>query len=81
MKKIGNLIAPLMIGDQGEAAVIAYDSRIRTLQDFTSDPDKITKAGQEDLPGSTVEPHDRRGGGRHAHAAHRARRTGGGSSD
>ena len=27
IKKIGNLIEPLLIGDQGEAAVIAYDSR------------------------------------------------------
>src|SRR5437870_2788641 len=38
VKKIGNLIAPLIIGEQGEAAVIAYDSRIRTLQEFTNDP-------------------------------------------
>src|SRR5450759_559028 len=44
VKKIGGLIAPLLIGEQGEAAVIAFDSRIRTLQDFTSDSEKITKA-------------------------------------
>ncbi|MEO8595242.1 MAG: VWA domain-containing protein [Candidatus Solibacter sp.] len=44
VKKIGSLIEPLLIGEQGEAAVIAFDSRIRTLQDFTSDSDKITKA-------------------------------------
>jgi VWFA-related protein len=44
VKKVGGLIAPLLIGDQGEAAVIAFDSRVRTLQDFTSDSDKITKA-------------------------------------
>jgi VWFA-related protein len=44
VKKIGSLIAPLLIGEQGEAAVIAFDSRIRTLQDFTSDSEKITKA-------------------------------------
>ena len=44
VKKIGVMIAPLLIGDQGEAAVIAFDSRIRTLQEFTSDSDKITKA-------------------------------------
>ena len=53
VQKIGNLITPLVIGDQGEAAVIAYDSRIRKLQDFTSDPDKITKAVKTITPGST----------------------------
>src|SRR5581483_7422384 len=54
VQKIGNLIAPLVIGDQGEAAVVAYDSRIRTLQDFTSDPEKITKAVKSITPGSTA---------------------------
>jgi VWFA-related protein len=53
VQKIGNLITPLVIGDQGEAAVIAYDSRIRKLQDFTSDPEKITKAVKTITPGST----------------------------
>jgi VWFA-related protein len=42
--KIGSLIEPLVIGDAGEAAVIAFDHRIRTLQDFTSDPKKISDA-------------------------------------
>jgi VWFA-related protein len=44
VKKIGTLIEPLLIGEQGEAAVIAFDSRIRTLQDFTSNSELITKA-------------------------------------
>jgi len=44
VNKIGNLLKPILLGDQGEAAVIAFDSRIRTLQDFTPDADKITKA-------------------------------------
>lgn len=52
VQKIGNLIAPLVIGDQGEAAIMAYDSRIRTLQDFTSDPELITKAVKKVQPGS-----------------------------
>ena len=53
VQKIGNLISPLLIGDQGEAAVIAYDARIRTLQDFTNDPDKITQVIKKIYPGST----------------------------
>jgi len=42
-----------LIGDQGEAALIAYDARIRVLQDFTSDPDKITQQVKKIYPGST----------------------------
>jgi VWFA-related protein len=42
--KVGSMLKPIMLGDQGEAAVVAFDSRIRTLQDFTPDADKITKA-------------------------------------
>jgi VWFA-related protein len=55
VNKVGNLLGPLVLGEQGEAAVIAYDARIRTLQDFTSDPDKITAAVKKISPygGST----------------------------
>ncbi len=42
INKIGNLVKPLLLGDLGEAAVISFDSRVRVMQDFTSDPDKIT---------------------------------------
>ncbi len=52
IQKIGNLITPLVIGDQGEAAVVAFDSRVRTLQDFTSNPDLITQAVTKIMPGS-----------------------------
>jgi len=44
IQKIGDMIQPIVIGDQGEAAVMAFDSRIRTMQDFTSDTAKITEA-------------------------------------
>lgn len=54
VKKIGGLIAPLLIGEQGEAAVIVFDSRIRTLQDFTSDPELITKAVKNLTAGSNA---------------------------
>ena len=52
VNKIGNLIAPLVIGGQSEAAVLAYDSRIRTLRDFTSNAELITQAVKEIQPGS-----------------------------
>jgi len=51
--KIGNLIKPFIVGDQGEAAVIAFDSRIRTMQEFTSDSEKITAAVKKLAYGST----------------------------
>ena len=44
IKKLGTLVQPLLLGQQGEAAILAFDSRLRVMQDFTSDPDKI-KAG------------------------------------
>ena len=52
VKRIGNLLAPLVVGDQGEVALIAYDSRIRVLQDFTNDPQKITEKVKTIYPGS-----------------------------
>jgi VWFA-related protein len=53
INKIGNMIQPIVIGDQGEAAVIAFDSRIRTMQEFTNDPAKITTALKSIHPGSS----------------------------
>jgi VWFA-related protein len=52
IRRVGNLIAPLIIGDQGTAAIIAYDSRVRTMQQFTSNPDLITQAVKKIEPGS-----------------------------
>jgi VWFA-related protein len=52
INKIGNMIHPLILGDQGEAAVVAFDHRIRTLQEFTSDSDQITLAVRKIHPGS-----------------------------
>jgi VWFA-related protein len=52
VNKIGNMIAPLMLGTLGEAAVVAFDHRIRVMQDFTSDPDKITDAVKKIHTGS-----------------------------
>ncbi len=40
---LGTLM-PLIVGDHGEAAVMAFDSRLRIMQDFTSDPDKVKAA-------------------------------------
>ncbi len=42
--RIGSMIEPLVIGERGEAAVIQFDTEITTVQGFTSDPDRITRA-------------------------------------
>lgn len=48
---MGNLIGPMIVGDRDEARVVACDARLGTLQEFTSNPDKIIVAV---YPGSTA---------------------------
>jgi VWFA-related protein len=43
VRHLGTLL-PVVVGDHGEAAVVAFDSRLRTMQDFTTDPDKLKAA-------------------------------------
>jgi VWFA-related protein len=47
IKKAGSLLGPQVVGDNGEAAVLAVDSRIREMQPFTNDDTKITAAMQK----------------------------------
>jgi VWFA-related protein len=44
IRKIGNVIHDQLVGQDGEAAVVSFDHRIETLQDFTNDPDLINQA-------------------------------------
>lgn len=53
VQKIGGLIQPLVMGDQGQVALVAFDHRIRVLQDFTSDGAKFSEALQKIKPGSS----------------------------
>lgn len=43
IKHLGTLI-PLVSGDHGEVAIMAFDSRLRVMQDFTTDTDKLKAA-------------------------------------
>ena len=52
IRKTGILYTDLVLGEQGEAAVIAFDSRVQLLQDFTKDSDKLIKAIKAIKPGS-----------------------------
>lgn len=51
--RIGPMVQPILTGSDGEAAVISFDSRIQTKQDFTNDPDKLDKAIQNIHAGNT----------------------------
>jgi VWFA-related protein len=44
IRRIGGMIQPLVIGERGEAAVVAFDSEITWLQDFTSNSGAIQSA-------------------------------------
>ncbi len=44
IRKMGNVIHDLLIGQDGETAIVSFDHRIETVQDFTNDPDLINAA-------------------------------------
>jgi VWFA-related protein len=53
IRKIGSLFDGLVLGDEGEIAVVAFDHRVQVLTNFTSDPDKIHAAfGGKDKSGN-----------------------------
>ena len=53
IQTIGVMVSNLVVGQNGEAAVLAFDHRIRTMQDFTDDPGKIQAAMKSINPGSS----------------------------
>jgi VWFA-related protein len=50
---MGNVLDALVVGQAGEVAVIAFDHRIRTMLDFTTDSGKISAALQKITAGSS----------------------------
>ena len=53
IKKIGPLIEGLIVGKEGEAALLAFDHRMRTIQEFTNDGRLISKGLESLNPGSS----------------------------
>jgi VWFA-related protein len=53
IQRIGLLVGDLIVGQNGEGAVLAFDHRLRVMQDFTSEPAKIQEAMKRITPGST----------------------------
>lgn len=52
VRRIGAMIQPLITGQRGEVAVVAFDREIRWIQDFTRNEDKIHGAVKSIGPGS-----------------------------
>ena len=44
IQKVGSMIQPLITGERGSAAVLAVDETVALAQEFTSDPQAITRA-------------------------------------
>lgn len=54
IKKIGPLFEGLVVGEQGQVAILAFDHRLQVLQDFTSDTEKLKAALEKLKPGGTM---------------------------
>jgi VWFA-related protein len=46
LHRVGGLFKPLVAGERGQVAVIAYDDEVRTMQDFTTDTAQVGVAIQ-----------------------------------
>jgi len=51
LQRVGSVF-DLLLGENGEIAVLAFDHRIQTMTGFTSDPDKVHDAFKKLKPGS-----------------------------
>jgi VWFA-related protein len=54
IKKIGPLLEGTVLGEKGQASIIAFDHRIRVMQDWTRDGAAMTKALNKIVAGSTT---------------------------
>lgn len=54
IKKIGPLLEGTILGESGQAAILAFDHRVRLMQDWTRDGDAMTKALNKINAGSTT---------------------------
>ncbi len=54
IQRIGTMLNQLVAGQDGEIAVVGFDHRILTMQDFTKEGTKISEAMKKMTPGSSV---------------------------
>lgn len=44
LRQVGSMLKPVVAGQRGQVAVIAFDDEVRVFQDFTTDSDAVTEA-------------------------------------
>jgi VWFA-related protein len=54
IRKSGVLLQGLVTGQEGDAAILAFDHRMQVMQDFTNDPSKLDDAMQKVTAGSST---------------------------
>lgn len=54
IRRMGLLLHGLVTGEGGDVAVLAFDHRMQTIQDFTKDPDKLDDSMQKINAGSST---------------------------
>jgi VWFA-related protein len=52
LKKMGAMLEQMVLGEQGEAAIVTFDHRVEKICDFTNDSQKLNEALQTLKPGS-----------------------------
>jgi VWFA-related protein len=57
LHKVGSMIQPLITGERGDAAVLAFDEKVWTVQDFTADPSQIEHGLEEIQPSAETQAH------------------------
>jgi VWFA-related protein len=53
IRKLGSLFSGLVLGENGQIAVLSFDHRVQTMTEFTSDSDKISAAFKKIKAGSS----------------------------
>jgi len=44
VQQVGSVLTDLVVGQDGEVAVVGFDHRVQTIQDFTDDGEKVSEA-------------------------------------
>ena len=53
IQRVGSMLNELVVGQDGEVAVVGFDHRIAVMQDFTNETAKVSEAMKKMTPGSS----------------------------
>jgi VWFA-related protein len=54
IQRIGSMLNTLLVGQDGEVAIVGFDHRIQVIQDFTNETQKVSEAMKSLKPGSAT---------------------------